>query len=246
MIEKIYIQHNEDDYPITESSYAAMDGFNAFGIEILKFQKSVELEDVGLTKSTAVHGYIGPVLRAFKILGAPKPELEDYPEVLTKYLGRKVWEATMGDVRDVDEPIFIKPKEQKLFTGHIRHLNTSFFHLTKTAFVPDDAPVFCSELVYFDSEYRVFVLENKIVGSKQYNGTYRKLPDYDIVDAAINDYAPTAPAAYSIDFGITNDDRTLMIEVNDAYSLGSYGLPSISYAKMIEARWVEIVGEDEV
>ena len=36
-----------------------------------------------------------------------------------------------------------------------------------------------------------------------------------------------------------------MIEVNDAYSLGSYGLRSIPYVRMIEARWIEIVGEDE-
>ena len=245
MIDKVYIQHNDEGFPITEASYSAMDGFNLLGVEILKFQKSIELEDVGLTKSSIVHGYIGPVLRAFKILGAPKPELGDYPEVLTEYLGRKVWASTMGEVRDIDEPIFVKPKEQKLFTGHIRHQNVSFYHLTRTASVPDDAPVFCSDIVYFDSEYRVFVLENNIVGSQRYNGIYRKIPDYDIVEAAVRDYADTAPAAYAIDFGITNDDRTLMIEVNDAYSLGSYGLRSIPYVRMIEARWIEIVGEDE-
>lgn len=32
-----------------------------------------------------------------------------------------------------------------------------------------------------------------------------------------------APNGYGIDFGVTDDGRTLLIEVNDGYALGSYG-----------------------
>ena len=45
---------------------------------------------------------------------------------------------------------------------------------------------------------------------------------------------------------ITDDNRTLLIEVNDGYALGCYGLFYIDYAKLLSARWAELTGtEDE-
>jgi hypothetical protein len=38
-----------------------------------------------------------------------------------------------------------------------------------------------------------------------------------------------------------NDGSTVVVEVNDAYALVSYGLPSIPYAQMIDARWQQMV-----
>ena len=43
-----------------------------------------------------------------------------------------------------------------------------------------------------------------------------------------------------MDFGVTADGRTLMIEVNDGYSLGCYGLLYLDYAKLLSARWAEL------
>jgi succinate-acetate transporter protein len=37
-------------------------------------------------------------------------------------------------------------------------------------------------------------------------------------------------------------DKTLLIEVNDGYALGSYGLFYIDYAKILAARWAELTG----
>ena len=54
------------------------------------------------------------------------------------------------------------------------------------------------------------------------------------------------PNGCAVDFGLTKDGRTLLIEVNDGYALGSYGLFYIDYAKLISARWAQIMGfEDE-
>ncbi len=33
-----------------------------------------------------------------------------------------------------------------------------------------------------------------------------------------------------------------MIEVNDGFSLGGYGLNALDYAKLLSARWCELVG----
>lgn len=43
-----------------------------------------------------------------------------------------------------------------------------------------------------------------------------------------------------MDFGLTDDGRTLMIEVNDGYALGCYGLLYVNYAKLLSARWAEL------
>jgi hypothetical protein len=57
------------------------------------------------------------------------------------------------------------------------------------------------------------------------------------------------PIAYSIDLGTLGQDRysmdTALVEVNDSFALGNYGIPSVVYAKMIEARWFEMVGMKE-
>lgn len=50
------------------------------------------------------------------------------------------------------------------------------------------------------------------------------------------------PNACSMDVCVTSDGRTLLVELNDAYALGSYGLNSILYAKFISARWSQLLG----
>ena len=70
-------------------------------------------------------------------------------------------------------------------------------------------------------------------------------PDVKIIENCVNDYYDP-PKGYALDFGLTDDGRTLLIEVNDGYALGCYGLFYIDYAKLLSARWAEFTGtEDE-
>jgi len=39
---------------------------------------------------------------------------------------------------------------------------------------------------------------------------------------------------------------TCLVEVNDGYSLGSYGLFHIHYAKLLSARWSKRVGPEDL
>lgn len=116
----------------------------------------------------------------------------------------------------------------------------SAFHIY-TASYPDETKVLVSEVVTFVTEYRGFVLDNKLIGWKHYKGDFTKMPDVSTVQKAIMAYG-TSPRAYSIDFGLDIDGRSLLVEINDAFALGCYGLDPILYARMIEARWDEIVG----
>jgi hypothetical protein len=67
-----------------------------------------------------------------------------------------------------------------------------------------------------------------------------------VVEHCIRDYI-SQPAGYVMDFGVTDKGETVLIEVNDGFSIGSYGLFHIDYAKLLAARWAELTGtEDEL
>ena len=158
---------------------------------------------------------------------------------LLKFANRKVWTSTLGQIRCDEPKCFIKPlKSQKLFTGHVRgHIS----YLLQTAHLPDEVEILCSEVVDFITEWRGFVLNKKLIGLKNYKGDFTKIPDSSIINQAIQEYV-SSPVAYSIDMAVDDSGKTVLVEVNDAFALGSYGLDPVKYAMMIEARWDEIMG----
>ena len=48
-----------------------------------------------------------------------------------------------------------------------------------------------------------------------------------------------------MDWGVTVDGRTLLVEVNDGYALGNYGVRGHQYTAVIECRWRELMGLDD-
>ena len=49
-----------------------------------------------------------------------------------------------------------------------------------------------------------------------------------------------ALSAYGIDFGVLRDGKTALVELNDGFSLGSYGLDDALYTDLIVTRWREM------
>jgi len=41
---------------------------------------------------------------------------------------------------------------------------------------------------------------------------------------------------------VTTAGATLVVEVNDGYALGAYGLMPLAYAKFLSARWAQLSG----
>lgn len=86
----------------------------------------------------------------------------------------------------------------------------------------------------------------EILDVRPYKGDWRLHFDPSTIESAVKEYRD-APAGYGIDFGVTADRRTLLVEVNDGYALGCYGLQHDLYAQLLSARWSELVGvEDEL
>ncbi len=241
-IRRVYVQHQEGLY-VAPCGLAAHTGFRFHGIEVRPFEE-FQLPMLPLTPETLVHGWVRTVHAALTQIGRPVPPAIDYPDELRSCLVAPAHTTTLEAVREswrgeVPVPVFIKPVAHKLFTGHTID---RFSDLAETASLPGETPVWAAGVVDHQTEYRCFVLEHRLVGIKHYRGSPWILPDKATILQMIRDYAPSAPVAYGLDVGVV-DGRTVLVEVNDAYSLGDYGLSPITYAEMLEARWLELMGD---
>jgi hypothetical protein len=245
MVEQVLIQKKNGEFA-SVNAWVAWQGFDLKAYPISFFEWP-QLRDgqIELTPGSLVVGGVSVVLRALRLLGAA-PTTIDFPASLRSYLGRDIRAATMREVRtwftqDSPRPQFVKPREiHKAFTGYVL---SAFRDLIPTAHHPDELAVWISETVEFVSEWRYFVRRHEVIGVGHYQGDPFVHADAATVRAAVADFRDEAPAAYAIDFGVTRDGRTLLVEVNDAYSLGHIGLRPAPYASMLEDRWVELLAK---
>ncbi len=215
-------------------------GFAELGEEVRWFEDAA-FDALPLHPDDIVVGGVGYARKAFARLGIEVPDLEPVPPQLEPFAGRRIWRATLGEVRqrvNAGEAMFVKPApdQPKRFIGRVL---SAFRDLIATAQFDDTLVVDCAEPVTFISEYRAFVLHGELIGLRPYTGDPLAFPDPDTVRAAIAAYDP-APASYALDVGVTDDGRTLLVEVNDSYATGGYGLFPIAYARFIAARWTEL------
>ena len=89
------------------------------------------------------------------------------------------------------------------------------------------------------AEFRVFVLYGEIIDVRRYGGRWDIHCSKEVIDSCVQDF-DGAPNAYTLDMGITKDGETILIEVNNTCSIGSYGLDPVLYAKFLSARWAEL------
>lgn len=220
---------------ITECTYAAFFGFSTMGWEVVFYEGD---PPQGLSRHDVVIGWITGVKMAIKNLGIEPPTELDYPEELHGYLGRKIWQSNLHKIYtdETQWPVFVKPVKGKQFDGK---LVTSLKDLVGLG-SQEDRKIWCSEPVKFVSEWRCFIRYGKMIDSKNYKGDFKIQPNFNTVERCIEDYK-SQPAAYTLDFGVTEDGKTLLVEVNDGYAFGTYGLSPLNTAKMLSARWSELV-----
>lgn len=220
-------------------------GFCDRGYDVTLFEyEDLKRGAVPLDPACCLVGGVGTVAEALQQLGAPALEPLDYPDALRDFLGRRVWATTLGHIRahiaqHPNQPVFIKPsRDHKRFTGHTV---ASFRDMIRTAPHDDALLLWASEVVVWRAEYRFYVHRGALVGAGLYHGDPLCFPDPDVVRAMLASFADASPIAYSLDVGVTDDGRTLLVEVNDACSLGTYAIQPMAYSRMVEDRWREQV-----
>lgn len=240
---KVYVRHREG-YPETVLADYARRGFDELGVELEAFgwiDDIDELTDLGPT--VVVVGYIGDIHRALRNLGCPIPVNVDYPKVLGHTLHRNIRRGNLGEVRASKSQVFIKPIQHKEFTGFVWEGHASDRRRVVTH--PDDLEVWVSDYIQFRAEFRSFILNDVILDVRRYKGDWSLAPNPSVIRDAVALLAlkKEAPRAYSLDWGIDNHGRTVLIEMNDSFSLGHYGLNPVLYARMLSARWYEMTRE---
>ncbi len=171
---------------------------------------------------------------------------ESYPASLRPYLKRDVWGSSIKKMllesnQQDFTGIFIKPSSKaKLFTGYVIHSNKDLYKLTQLS---GSTQVYCSHVVEWISEYRIYVNKGQIVGIKNYDGDEEVKLDLKVVENAIRDFEQSDERTdgYGIDFGVLKNGDTAMVEWNDGYALGSYNLDKELYTDLILSRWNEIL-----
>jgi hypothetical protein len=198
-----------------------------------------------LRKGSADDVFYGsvPVIRlALNRAGRPQPPMLDYPAGLERYLGRRIVAATLRDVirGSFLLPFHLKPRENhKLFTGLIvRTLDDLDFLIERGT----DAltPVYVSEYRKFKTEWRAMILRGEVLNVSCYYGEPLVFPDPGVIKAAVGDFRD-APVGYAMDWAVTNEGETVLIEVNDGFGLGNYGCRGPQYIELVEARWREMM-----
>jgi hypothetical protein len=236
MTYKAYIQA-QNNFPIADWAVSAYLGFREKQTDIVFFE---DIKDVPTSSWNIVVAEIIPTNHYLQRLGIEPKRALNIPDELMKYTGRKIDYMTMGEFKmDTRLPVFVKPNRysKEFVAGVISEPQSRSFFFNN---VEDDCPVLVSEVVDFVSEYRCYVINGVLKGIKHYLGDIRIFPDVKVIDAAIADYK-IAPVGYAIDFGVTSDGRTLLVECNDGWSLGNYGLDNLVYTNLLCRRWVELL-----
>ncbi len=225
--------HSFEGKPWNEECETAYIGFKRLGIECVLFSTNEELD-----KRTPEDVVVGGMLIMEHVLrqNSIMPDNYNYPEILAKYRGRKIWSTKLKDLKKEKLPIFIKPLEEKSAKGVVVH---SWKDANEYERLDSEAEIMCSEVVNFVSEWRCFVRYGKILGIQFYNGNKEAEYNMLVIKEAVESYKEI-PAGCSLDFGVTDDGRTLLVEMNDGFALGSYGLSEEKYAKLLLARWAEL------
>jgi len=138
-----------------------------------------------------------------------------------------------------DEKIFIKPLQIKLFTGFVLDkmqygcLNGLSRETLVMAYKPFEHKIV--------SEWRLYIHNHQIVDSRNYSGDFKISPSYVQATKIVDKQRQSWPKAYTMDVGILENGEDVIIEYNDMWAIGNYGIPNDIYVRMLQDRYFQIV-----
>lgn len=172
--------------------------------------------------------------RCMSLLNINATLAQTYPKELKNYLDRPVLRLKF---KDRMPGFFIKPTEIKKFTGgRVETIQEK---------VDEDEWCWQSPLVEFQSEYRYYIQEGKIMGMGRYDDGPEPAPvpcAAVVAEMASAYWIGSGIKAVAIDVGVLKNGKTVLVEVNDAWATGFYKgtLSSRQYIDWLTARWLQL------
>lgn len=230
-----------NNFPIFDMGVTALQGFRANGTNVFLYE---DLDEVPLNKHTLLVTSIDETKEWFRRMDwIENPELDTIPKELNSFsfLKRNIKETTLLEIRNMHEcnfPIFIKPLNLKQFNAGVISNIHQIGWIEES--LKNETPIIMSEVLDIISEYRCYIIDGVCQGIYHYLGDIFKFPNENFIKLAVNTFK-TAPIAYSLDVGITKDNQTVLIECNDFWSLGNYGLSPKLYCRGLMMRWRQLL-----
>jgi hypothetical protein len=148
---------------------------------------------------------------------------------------------TLGEAKVLSKSknIFIKPFDIKLFTGFV--LDQMVY--SSIANISDDTMVMVYDVFPspIKSEWRCYIGRDRIIDIRNYSGDIFTTPDESYLESVISSNKGLFPTAYTIDIGILENGDNVVIEYNDMWAIGNYGIDNYEYFSLLKSRYFEIV-----
>lgn len=228
---KLYYRVDENGVPFDNFCSDAAIGANDAGIETIAFS---DIKQVNMNPYNIV---VTSVEESLEWLCQNIQAIDD--KWATHFKKRKEVITTIDEITDF--PCFIKPyKHIKAFTGIV----VSDLREAKLFTQDFKDSISCQEIVEFESEYRVYIHKDRgILGVKHYLGDPYIVPDKSFVEDIYKESKLNLNQnSYTLDIGIDVNGENYLIEINDGWSVGNYGLNPSDYFSFVKARWLQITG----
>lgn len=231
----------KNNFPINVDIQNAIDGFEYLDYDVVKYNK-IDVLTGKLNESAKTNVFVGSIDTMsilFKNLNK-YPTPIDFPNEILHLMNRSIQitdlDTALNIFKETGKPIFIKPVETKLFDGML---------LTKPQYMNyfsgfDNPQVYVGDKIDIVSEHRAYIHNGEMIYCCNYSGDFKINPDYNYINSLIRAYK-SAPVAYTIDVAVLKDGTMTVVEFNDFWSIGTYGLYCIKYANMLNDRYFEIV-----
>lgn len=179
------------------------------------------------------------------------PPIDYLTRLPFELIQRQISLTTLGDARKINEPAFIKPPNDKSFAARV--------YPSGAELAPgDDAQsVLVAEPVHWQSEFRAFCLDGRVLTLSAYlrEGQLLRGSDWAAAADELRDatlFAERAlqagglPRAIVLDVGTIRDHGWAVIEANGAWASGIYGCEATAALQVIQASCEWSMRTDEV
>lgn len=236
--------HDHNSRIITTDSVdcsIAYHGLEEMGASVEVFPNWWSLNSEDFKKYDLCVGGVFDCQYALKRLGVNNYAIPCYPDDLSLFFRHRNIEKScvkgvisLIPLYDTIGHKFVKPVSPKKFNAFTTDNKDAFEALYG---VDPDEEVYTADIVKFISEWRVYVRLNGVVRICNYAGDPRVFPNTTVIKTMIDSWA--GPCCYALDVGVVGH-RTALVEVNDFYAIGNYGLHPTEYAEMLILRWTQL------
>lgn len=161
----------------------------------------------------------------------PEPHDEWLARLPAHLLHRRVQVSTLGALAQHPRRRFIKPVEPKLFRAQVT--DDPGLILARYSATRHDTRVLVSDVVVFDAEVRVFVLDDQVATAATYRGCAAPGDALDVARQLLP--FPAMPRAWVVDVGRLAGGAWAVIEFNAVHAAADYGCDPRAVARCVAA-----------